>query len=136
MMAILSRGIRNHNPGNLRHGEKWQGLRQHQTDSDFCQFVAPIWGIRALFKVLLTYQKHYQAKTVRQIVSRFAPPHENDTERYVNFVSRQLGGEADDIVNLHDKTTLYILTKAIILMENGRQHPYCLEQYDMAFQLL
>ena len=63
---MVARGIRNNNPGNIRHGEKWEGLSDKQTDSSFCIFVSPEYGIRALAKVLLTYYKKYQLNTVKK----------------------------------------------------------------------
>lgn len=56
-MAKIARGERNNNPGNIRHGSKWQGLSAEQTDKDFCQFISPEYGIRAIYKLLQTYQK-------------------------------------------------------------------------------
>ena len=47
-MAKIARGERNNNPGNIRHGAKWQGLASTQTDKDFCQFISPEYGIRAI----------------------------------------------------------------------------------------
>ena len=53
MNQKLPRGIRNNNPGNIRHGANWQGLnpKGRDIDSAFCVFTAPIYGIRALAKV-------------------------------------------------------------------------------------
>lgn len=35
-MKSLPRGLRNNNPGNIRTTkDKWQGLREKQTDKDF-----------------------------------------------------------------------------------------------------
>lgn len=60
------RGIRNNNPGNLRWGDPWQGLvpEAQRTDKDFCQFVAPAWGIRALAITLISYQDKHDLHTV------------------------------------------------------------------------
>lgn len=135
-MTSSMRGIRNNNPGNIRHGEKWQGLSSAQTDKSFCQFISPIWGIRALFKVLFTYQRKHNKKTIRQIIDRYAPPNENHTENYIQFVAKKLGVGANDEINVQDKATLYALSEAIIKMENSNQHPYSVEQYDEAFKLL
>src|SRR3569623_742027 len=57
-VTMTPRGIRNNNPGNIRWGEDWRGLvaPAQRTDPDFCQFVAPVYGIRAIGKILLTYQ--------------------------------------------------------------------------------
>ena len=53
------RGIRNNNPGNIRHGANWQGLNPNgrNIDSAFCVFESPVFGIRALAKVLINYKK-------------------------------------------------------------------------------
>lgn len=120
---MTARGIRNNNPGNIRHGDKWQGLAENQTDSSFCMFTSPEYGIRALAKVLLNYQNKYGLDTVRQIINRYAPENENDTGAYIDSVAGQLGILPDDKINLADKVTLLILIKAIIRHENGEQ-PY------------
>ena len=41
---MTTRGIRNHNPGNIRHGEQWQGLAKEQTDPSFCVFISNEYG--------------------------------------------------------------------------------------------
>lgn len=117
------RGIRNNNPGNIRHGDAWQGLAEPQTDSSFCVFRSPEYGIRALAKVLLNYEKKYGLNTVRKIVSRYAPENENDTESYIKSVAGQLGVDTDEPITVRDKATLLVLVKAIIRHENGEQ-PY------------
>ena len=120
---MTARGIRNNNPGNIRHGDAWQGLAEQQTDSSFCVFRSPEYGIRALAKVLLNYEKKYGLNTVRKVISRYAPSMENDTESYIKSVAGQLGVDADEPITVRDKATLLVLVKAIIRHENGEQ-PY------------
>lgn len=120
---MASRGIRNNNPGNIRHGDAWQGLAEKQTDSSFCMFRSAEYGIRALAKVLLNYECKYGLNTVRKIIGRYAPVEENDTAAYVASVAGQLGVGADEAIEVADKTTLLVLVKAIIRHENGEQ-PY------------
>lgn len=115
----LPRGVRNNNPGNIRHGEKWKGLRYAQTDADFCQFVSPEFGIRALARVLMTYEKRHGLNTVRGIISRWAPPNENNTDAYMNYVACCLEVEVDDVIDVVD--SLPALVSAIIYHENGQQ---------------
>ncbi len=124
---MVARGIRNNNPGNIRHGEKWEGLSDKQTDSSFCIFVSPEYGIRALAKVLLTYYKKYQLNTVKKIISRYAPPNENETESYIKSVANQLGVASDEVIDLSSVAVLAVLLRAIIRHENGEQ-PYSDEQ--------
>ncbi len=62
MSDALPRGVRNNNPGNIRLGIAWNGLAPEQTDPDFCQFITPQFGIRALCIVLLTYQHEWMPR--------------------------------------------------------------------------
>ena len=124
---MAARGIRNNNPGNIRHGEKWEGLSDKQTDSSFCVFKTPEYGIRAMAKILLNYQKKYGLKTIKQIISRWAPPNENDTQSYIKSVSAAVGVLPDDEISLNNKNVMMSLIKAIIKHENGEQ-PYSEEQ--------
>lgn len=115
------RGIRNNNPGNIRHGENWQGMSDTQTDSAFVQFIAPKYGIRALNKVLKTYYERHGLNTVYQIIERWAPPIENDTLSYAESVAQKLGVNIHDTINVEQYAQA--LTEAIIKHENGIQ-PY------------
>lgn len=133
--AAMPRGIRNHNPGNLvRDGTAWQGLAADQTgDSRFCVFESPLWGLRALAKVLLTYRHKHGLRTVAQIIRRYAPPIENNTYVYINIVARAL--EVGPHVSLTlDEETLIPLVRAIIHHENGKQ-PYAEAEIAKAVRL-
>ena len=74
------RGIRNNNPGNIRWGSDWKGLKKDgkQQDPSFCIFETPEYGIRALAKLLRNYQRLYGLNTPYRIISRYAPPTENE----------------------------------------------------------
>ncbi|KWV78606.1 MULTISPECIES: hypothetical protein [Pseudomonas] len=128
MRPETPRGIRNFNPGNIRHaqGVRWQGMAAAQTDSAFVQFTAPRWGIRAIARVLITYQDKRLAKdgsridTVREFVERWAPPSENDTNAYAASVARALGLHPDhEGVDVYDFDVMRTLVAAIIRHENG-----------------
>lgn len=122
---MLTRGIRNCNPGNIRRGDNWDGLVENgkEKDSSFCVFQSPQYGIRALTKILLNYEKRYGINTVKGIINRYAPSSENDTESYIKHVCEVLGVGEEDSLNLYDKNILLTLIKAIIKHENGVQ-PY------------
>ena len=96
----MTRGLRNNNPLNIRHSaDKWQGARINQTDKSFVQFETMAYGYRAAWKVLdtycLTFKKELKAYTVRNIIERWAPPTENDTEAYIKSVLKlsSIGGK-------------------------------------------
>ena len=92
----MKRGIRNNNPLNIRHSKDlWQGAVTTQTDPAFVQFQSMAYGYRAGWKILDTYyvrfRRERQAFTVRNIIARWAPPAENDTEAYVKAVVKLSG---------------------------------------------
>ena len=117
----MSRGIRNNNPGNIRHRIDWDGLDEDQSkDEEFSQFSTPEYGIRAMFKILKTYDNKYNLNTIEGIINRWAPPIENDTESYIDFVSSKVGKDRSEVLDQED---YILLVEAIIHMENGEQ-PY------------
>lgn len=131
------RGIRNNNPGNIRRStDSWQGLADpdHQTDPDFFVFQTPIYGIRAIARILITYQDKYGLQGVKAIVSRWAPPGENKTDAYIAEVIAKTGFAADKAVNMHSYSDVKPFIKAIVLQENGQQ-PYTDTQIDKALVL-
>lgn len=113
------RGIRNNNPGNIRRGQKWQGLAPVQTDSAFDQFVSMEYGCRALCKVLQTYRDAYGLNTVRKIIGRFAPPVENNTGAYVSAVASYMGVTPDQTLDLRTESRMAALMRGIIRHEVG-----------------
>ena len=74
MTTKQPRGIRNNNPGNIRrNGDPWQGLAKDQTDREFFTFQSAVYGIRALARLLITYQDKYGLCTIEGIITRWAP---------------------------------------------------------------
>lgn len=113
------RGIRNYNPGNIRAGsEKWQG-EVGRDDKGFVIFDSERNGLRALAKLLINYQLKHNLQTIRQIITRWAPPVENNTPAYVNAVAVDMHTHVDAPLNLRDPETLDQLVRAIVLHENG-----------------
>ena len=88
-------GIRNNNPLNIRRGKTlWKGeIRPPQPPlgGAFCQFESMEWGIRAAFCLLRTYVRKYRLNCIADIISRWAPPSENDTSQYICNVCRWTG---------------------------------------------
>lgn len=123
MATKTPRGIRNNNPGNIRHGENWQGMTEAQTDSAFIQFVSPEYGIRAMTRILNTYRVRYGLNTINGVIARWAPPTENNTGAYVLSVAQSLQIKPSDVIK--DDEVPYLIM-AIIKHENGQQ-PYTLQ---------
>jgi hypothetical protein len=132
------RGIRLNNPGNLKEapGDKTQWIGERAADDDpiFEEFESPIYGIRALAKVLLSYYRRHHLKSVGAIISRWAPPSENDTLAYVAHVAQSMGVLADQELSIDKPHILRGLLKAIIKHENGIQ-PYSDAELDEGISL-
>ncbi len=97
---MAARGLRNNNPLNIRRSkDHWRGQCPQQTDPAFCQFESLEYGWRAAF-VLLTssyYQRHH-LRTLRAIITRWAPPVENDTAAYITYVAHHTGFDPDALL--------------------------------------
>ena len=119
----LPRGIRNNNPLNIRRSkDKWQGLRALQTDAAFCQFETMEYGWRAAFVLLTrTYYHTYRLFTIRNIIRRWAPENENNTEAYIRNVARLTGIDPNEPLGIpSDKPGRWIaLGLAMAMQENG-----------------
>lgn len=117
------RGVRNNNPGNIRRTAiRWDGMAVMQTDPLYVQFISTVWGIRAMVKVLRNYRDKHGLRTVREFITRWAPPSDNNpTEHYIAAVAGALGVGPDEPFEL--EWHLPQLVQAIIRHENGVQ-PY------------
>lgn len=127
---MSTRGIRNNNPANIRRGCNWKGLAEKQTDKEFCQFVAITWGVRALLVTLRTYVVKHHLHTVREIITRWAPPSDgNNTEKYIEYVEKEIEQidlpltltlQAIDFMtnSQHRECLLYIVARAMCMIES------------------
>lgn len=117
---MFPRGIRLSNPGNIRKGDiKWLGMSVLQDDPSFIRFLAPKYGIRALMKILTNYDIDYGINTVSRIVTRWAPPGENNTDAYIRDVANRSGYPPNVILDMASVDTLIRLSQAIVMHENG-----------------
>lgn len=116
-----TRGLRNNNPCNLKSSKntKWDG--QIGSDGKFIIFESPEYGIRACAKNLKNYQCKNGLDTLRSMVYRMGPPHENDTKKYVRNLSNIVGVSPDEKINVLKH--LPEIIKGIIFLENGKM-PY------------
>ena len=122
-MMTTPRGIRNNNPLNIRRSkDQWKGLRAVQADASFCQFETMEYGWRAAFYLLTrTYYHKYRLYTIRGIVSKWAPPNENNTKAYIANVSRLTGIDPDEPIGIpSDKPSRWMAVgMAMAIQENG-----------------
>ncbi|NSY32302.1 virion protein [Pseudoalteromonas sp. JC28] len=123
-----ARGIRNNNPLNIEAGENWVGLVGN--DGRFAIFETAEHGIRAAARILRTYAHKYDIRNVSDIISRWAPPNENDTAGYIAFVSSRANVDSNKTL---DDSEYPRVIEAMIQMENGEQ-PYSMDEIQRGFQ--
>ena len=86
--------IAKNNIFNIRAGQaQWLGMTG--TRRGFVEFETREYGIRAWLVLMRNYRRRYGCRTIRQIVTRFAPPSENQTERYIRFCAQGVMLDAD-----------------------------------------
>ncbi len=107
-MEKMTRGERNNNPLNIRRGKTpWKGETPSNSPVKgenkkasprgglggvaFCKFESIEWGLRAAFCLLRTYRNKYKAVCIEDIITRWAPPSENDTAAYIRTVCKLTG---------------------------------------------
>lgn len=120
------RGIRNNNPGNLNYVGQNGATKEGGPNGRFAVFQTAEAGLQALADQLRRYGSR-GINSVRAIISKFAPASENNTQAYINSVSRGLGIGSDSALDLNDPRILQGLMGAIIRVENGK-NPYSAEQ--------
>ncbi|ENW4943694.1 lytic transglycosylase [Salmonella enterica] len=108
-----ARNVTGGNIGNLRN-----------TSGGWQRFGSAREGMAAMATQLLRYQsgrfdKNSRKKTLRQLISTYAPSKENNTAEYVNQVSQWTGLGADDEIDLRDHDTMAKVMKAMVRKENG-----------------
>lgn len=121
----LPRGIRNNNPLNIRinkylyDGEVPAGLR---TDKSFKQFYEMSFGIRAAFRLLQNSYINKGHNTINKIVTRWAPPSENDTNKYIDFVVSKTKISKDKVLiptSFEYKTEIALIIQAMTKKETS-----------------
>lgn len=120
------RGIRNNNPLNIRKGSNWKGERPVQTDKAFEEFQTMQYGIRAGFVILRKYITGYNGitqkfNTIEKIIRRWAPPTENATQKYIDFVAKDMGISAHQTISFPNRSLMVDLVYAMIFVECGQR---------------
>lgn len=135
MRHPLTRAERNHNPGNIRRcGVRYRGERRPSCDPAFKEFESDEWGYRAMFVLFESYRRRYSIDTLRAIVTRWAPPLENDTEEYVRFVAERADVDADATLPPRD-VRLRAIAEAMSRFERGHEpSPAQLDALDRGWQ--
>ena len=137
----------NMNPLNIRFDRKtnWFGSRLKDRKG-FVQFAAFSYGYRAAVMILRSYAKR-NVRTIGEIIERWAPRTENDTEAYINSVlsfmsprqSEPFTVDRETMIDLKNRDLVVQLLLAMTRVEMGANHaqvakmrPYAELGYDLA----
>lgn len=113
---MSNRKIKRNNPLNIRYSEKnqWQGLIGN--DNGFCKFETLGYGLRAAFVLLRNYYRKGH-RSIKQIITRWAPPSENPTASYIEFVCNKMEELGYDDYGVDFENTQIDLLNDMILID-------------------
>ncbi|MBO5984887.1 MAG: structural protein P5 [Rikenellaceae bacterium] len=116
----MSRGIANCNPGNIRRSRvRYKGECHPSTDESFKQFESMEWGYRAMFILLDTYRVRYGLRSLKEMITRYAPPSENHTALYIDAVCDMTGIRPDERIDTRSRRVMVPIVAAMSRIENG-----------------
>ena len=117
----LPRGIRNNNPLNIRKNNRnhWVGKIEKSSDEEFEQFFEIGYGLRAAILLLFNYRINYNLCSIEEIIGKWAPASENNTEKYIKYVCAKLGILRDSVVPFASWGYMIMLIHSMAFMECG-----------------
>jgi hypothetical protein len=107
------RGVRNNNPGNLR---TWGNAPRSDGYAVFPTMEA---GLSAAVQNLVAQQTKHGLNTISGIITKWAPPSENNTASYISDLSKRTGFAADQPLNLKDPKVVAPLISGIVRHEGN-----------------
>lgn len=110
---------RNNNFGGIRK----PGIVAGPNAGGFKSYGSAEEGVGDIARLLRIYQTKHGLDTIRGIVSRWAPPNENDTNGLIARAAKVTGFGPDDKLDLSDNSTLAKMIEATIRNEHGGKLP-------------
>ena len=107
-----TRSWRNNNPGNIRDGKFTCRYGAIGAAGGFAIFPDYKTGFDCLITLLKT--QSYQKLSLEQVINKYAPPIENDTNAYINSIEKQL--------NISRKTLLIEIKSVFLLAKAIEKH--------------
>ncbi|EJA4802749.1 transglycosylase [Escherichia coli] len=124
-----NRNYRNNNLGNLVFANQEGATLESPNakgEQRFARFNTPEEGIRALANQVSSYYNgtsaaagHQKLQTVSSIISKWAPPNENNTNQYIDNVSKYLGVSPNEKIDVSNPEVMTQLVRAIATKEGG-----------------
>lgn len=116
-----TRAERNNNPGNLNFAGQSGAVLEGGKNARFAKFGSTAEGVSALAKQLNRYGER-GLDTIKKIINTYAPSSENNTQAYIDALSKRLGVSGDQKLDLKDAGTLSGLIKGIARHESGSDY--------------
>lgn len=116
-----TRAERNNNPGNLNYAGQTGAVLEGGPNARFAKFGSTAEGVSALAKQLQRYGDR-GLDTISKIINKYAPSSENNTQAYIDALSKRLGVSGDQKLDLNDSSTLTGLIKGIARHEAGSDY--------------
>ena len=115
---MIPRGLRNNNPLNIRHNaDVFQGEIKGN-DKSFKTFSSMPYGYRAAFVTLGTYlSRGYN--TIEKIITKWAPPSENNTQGYIANVEKWSGVPRNKELTAASGADYIMIVATMSAVENG-----------------
>lgn len=124
-----NRNYRNNNLGNLVFANQEGATLESPNakgEQRFARFNTPEEGIRALANQVSSYYNgtsaaagYQKLQTVSSIISKWAPPKENNTNQYIDNVSKYLGVSPNEKIDVSKPEVMTQLVRAIATKEGG-----------------
>lgn len=124
------------NPLNIRlTNDRWIGQIIPDKGDKFVKFSHSIYGFRAFFRLLLTYRYRHNIWTIKDIITRYAPATENNTDLYIATVCNYMDLSPDATIAFDDKDLLCSLAWCMCKVESGEwwNTDHICIAYDMVF---
>ena len=128
-------GLRQNNPGNIRPTGEF--ICETGQGGGYATFKNPIFGGRALSRILSTYKRDYGINNIDAMIDRYAPKKDNteaSRKNYKSFIARDLGVSTDSEIDLDDDNTKAQIMKSIVKFENKNQQPFTDQDYNLMIQ--
>lgn len=120
-LYVGSRGLRNNNPMNIRPFKVIYKGQIGVDNTGMAIFETVEYGLRAgANELMINYSKH-GLNTIAKQINDFAPPSENNTQAYINAVSKSTG-IAPNKPLIMDYKTVRALMRAIVDVELGTKY--------------
>ena len=125
--------IGENNPFNIRYNARNQWLGQIKPCRGFCSFSSMAFGIRAAIMLIMRSYRKKNLVTVSEIINRYAPSTENNTQAYIDYVCHRMAVLPFDV--MYKKSDYCDLLAAMSEFEGNPVPSYKIKQVMSDFDI-